>query len=258
MGRTGRRGFTLIELLVVIAIIAVMLAILLPTMRKVRALSRRIACGSNLKQLALAWTTYLDDNDQRFYQNDRANVDYGGWRGVVNWWPRPLNPYALSDPNGATESSAKLFCCPADQGGVPGPFLREKAYRYLGTSYQTNHFLIGQPGCRAFSKRTEALDKEISGRLPNLTTGRVAEPSRLVLIGDYGWVGQWDPNPWGRQEWKDLSEWHGRQECYSVAFLAGHVQYLRIQKGYYVDSAYCVLPFADLYELALEVQGPAE
>ena len=92
-----KRGFTLIELLVVIAIIAVLLAILLPAMRKVKALGRRIACGSNLKQLALAWTTYLDDNDQQFYQGDRANVDYGGWRGVVDWWPRPLNPYALSD-----------------------------------------------------------------------------------------------------------------------------------------------------------------
>ena len=45
-----RRGFTLIELLVVIAIIALLLAILMPAMGRVKKQSRKVACQANLKQ----------------------------------------------------------------------------------------------------------------------------------------------------------------------------------------------------------------
>jgi hypothetical protein len=43
-----------------------------------------------------------------------------------------------------------------------------------------------------------------------------------------------------------------------MAFLDGHVKFLNIRKGYYVTSEYLVLPFEDLRELALQVQGPSE
>ena len=49
------KGFTLIELLVVIAIIAVLMAILMPTLNRAREQGRRAACLANLKQLTLAW-----------------------------------------------------------------------------------------------------------------------------------------------------------------------------------------------------------
>lgn len=264
VSKTGRSfnkyiGFTLIELLVVVSVIALLLAILMPSLGKARALAKRVGCGNNLRQLTLAWTEYLNDHEGRFYQGTRANLDYGGWKGLKGWWPRPLNRYVgLDDPNGVTENDAKVFCCPSDRGGIPGAFLREKAYRVHGTSYQTNIFLIGQNRCGTFSDNTAVLDQEIGKRLLNLNRSQVASPSRLLLIGDYGWVNQWKPKPHPEQEWKDLAEWHGKIDCHNMAFLGGHVSFLNIRKGFYVTGGYWVLPFQDLRELALKVQGPAE
>ena len=58
-----RMGFTLIELLVVIAIIALLLAILMPALQRVKKQARTIVCRSNLNQYGLAARLYIDDND---------------------------------------------------------------------------------------------------------------------------------------------------------------------------------------------------
>jgi len=259
---TSRRGLTLIELLVVLAIVSLLVAILLPSFGRARSSAMLMRCSSNLRSLATAWVNYVNDHHGYFYQAPNANVNYGGWRGLKDeksWWPRPLNPWmGLRDPNDATEHTATMFCCPADRGGIPDDYFLETVYRAHGTSYQTNIFLVGPDSCKPFSERTKELDLEIAARLPHLNAVRVANHSRIAMIGDYGWVNQWDPTPFRYSQWKERAEWHRRDCGHNLAFLDGHVDLLTVRKGYYVTDEYCVLPFEDLYDLAGRVQGPAE
>jgi len=252
-------GFTLIELLVVIAIISVLLAILLPSLNRARMLAKRVACQGNLRQIAYAWNIYLGDSEGRFYQGANANLDYGGWQGQYTQgqdpFPRPLNPYLGLSPTLATEPEARVFCCPADCGGVPGYAVHTRVYRYLGTSYLTNILLVGQNQVLVLDDAFKTLHEEINRRLPYLRVDQVYNPARLLLIGDYGWLNQWKPVPLPRDDWKELAEWHRSPDCHNMGFLDGHVRFICIEKGLYVGDEYTVLPFKGLYGLAREAQA---
>lgn len=258
--RAGGRGFTLVELLTGVAIISLLLAILLPSLRNARTLAKRTACQTNLREVARGWDIYLTDHDGFFYQGGNANVDFGGWRGVKGWSRRPLNR-CLGLPKAVGVEGARVFCCPADNGGVPGTSL--PAYFFLGNSYQTNVLLIGQnrirlraPGWPAACTEPEpppdgpSLEERINERLRTLKRGHVHDASRLLLVGDYGWVNQWSAPV------RKRTEWHARCCHHNLAFLDGHVAFVRIEKGVFVSGAggYRVLPFADLDVLAFRCQ----
>ena len=59
----GSLGFTLVELLVVIAIIAILAALIIPSVSGARRSAEKVACASNLKQLSIAMSLYLEDHD---------------------------------------------------------------------------------------------------------------------------------------------------------------------------------------------------
>ena len=59
------KAFSLVELLVVISVIALLMAILLPALRRAKSSARQILCASNINQVSLALRSYASDNNDR-------------------------------------------------------------------------------------------------------------------------------------------------------------------------------------------------
>ena len=129
----ARRGFTLIELLVVIAIIAILIALLVPAVQKVREAAARTQCQNNLKQIGLALHNYHDANKvfpvgrQTRPRNQPPQVDvddyYANWAILILPYIEQGNLYKQYDNNVPNTNRANdfvrqqfvpLYTCPMD------------------------------------------------------------------------------------------------------------------------------------------------
>ena len=139
MKPTGR-GFTLIELLVVVAIIALLVAILVPSVQRALELAKSTVCLSNLRQIGTAMHLYTSANASGLpaYEEPSASgltpddwpVANGGWasayqvnrnfmggNSIYDNYPSAANPNPRK-LNIYVQKAEEIFRCPADRGLV--------------------------------------------------------------------------------------------------------------------------------------------
>lgn len=123
----ARQGFTLIELLVVISIIAVLMGILMPSLRMARMHAQRIVSTSHLRQIGIGLELYAEDHRGFFPETSHGLT---GSDARERSWVNTLSPY-VGDVN-------EIRICPAD----PNRSIRLEAGT---TSYVMNEYVATDP-----------------------------------------------------------------------------------------------------------------
>lgn len=121
----ARKGFTLIELLVVVAIIAILMAILIPSLTRAREQSKVVACLSNVRQFGMAFMMYTNENDSsipymNFYHTTTGPTHTAADQNY-NWWPNKIATYITvkawrNEAGGNVEArngASKAWTCPS-------------------------------------------------------------------------------------------------------------------------------------------------
>ncbi|AQQ09857.1 General secretion pathway protein G [Sedimentisphaera cyanobacteriorum] len=127
-----QNGFTLIELLVVISIISLLIAFLLPALRRAREAAKQISCASNMRQISLAFNMYGMSNEDKIPVASKI-------MGANNPWIWALLPYIQGDQNKSQtfERPAELWFCPSDHDPYP---LHYAPHGQEYTSYALNGY----------------------------------------------------------------------------------------------------------------------
>lgn len=185
-----RRAFTLVELLVVIAIIALLMAILMPALSRVKRQAKASACLANLRQWSLMYYMYTEDNDGKFF----SGMFNGAWEGNGNFWRKCMKPYSKDE---------KMWLCPnatLHRGSSKISHWASQAWKApngdIG-SYGPNGWILDPPpGTSAVYGRTPVEDH---WRTPHVNGAN----NIPVFLGSM-WVDAW---PKHNDEPSDYEEW---------------------------------------------------
>jgi prepilin-type N-terminal cleavage/methylation domain-containing protein len=169
-----KQGFTLIELLVVVAIIALLMAILMPALQRIKEQAKAVACQANLRQWALYFSVYTDDNNGFFHR---------GWNvgdEPLTSWMTVLRPYYIQQK--------KVCFCPTST--KPDPRGGRFAYKAWGPNSQYQEY--GSYGINLWVSNPES-GKE-GGKPASYYWRRrdVAGAAEIPLFLDDRW---WDTRP---------------------------------------------------------------
>ncbi len=114
-----KKGFTLIELLVVIAIIAMLLAILMPALNKVKRLAQRLICTTNLKGMGTAMIVYANDFEDEYPV--QGGTALHTWAEQTSGWQAANKDWA--NPPGNITAGASLFLLVREADVSPKSFV---------------------------------------------------------------------------------------------------------------------------------------
>ena len=185
-----KTAFTLIELLVVISIIALLLAILMPALQKIKERARLVVCQTNHKNLILGWKLYANDNDGRLVgaHTSPPKSSYSGW--VDNPASLSLEDKILAVKRGLLFKYMKtvdVYNCPSDKRDFDGV---QNAWRTYSIVDSMNG---GSWGAESFKKEPQIpspADKivfleEFDPRGWNMGSWVIQEPLNLE---NYTWI----------------------------------------------------------------------
>jgi len=178
------KAFTLIELLVVIAIIALLLAILLPSLRKVRTSSKSIACQANLKTWVNAFMMYTNESDSCFPS------EMPGSGGTLGWWTIALKPYYGNE--------TKMWFCPlAIKAYSPVHNAKDPYAAWVVAVSQTDELRPGDYGSYGINAWVYSRTKDVGGNGTSATFSHkyawkntsAKTPNNVPIFGDCMWRG---------------------------------------------------------------------
>jgi len=174
------KGFTLIELLVVIAIIALLMAILMPSLARVRRQAQSIACQARLRQWGLAFKFYTDDHNGYFNRREQT------------LWMAALQPYYNDDPDMLLcPTATRLMENSADWGTFKAATLNNYIF-----SYGINSWVNNNAADRSGGRLVEWFWKNVQNNTcvapgTRTPTGRVVSVSQIPVFGDSTWYDAW-------------------------------------------------------------------